>query len=102
MSRKNPRQLIPKKSTRDKAEENARSQLLPSFDAIFRKDYLIYPGYSNEAEYGHPPLSRYQQTMRERIKTNKVTCQYTIRFNAGIVERVTCVPIEPGAYHDGK
>ncbi|KZP21168.1 S-adenosyl-L-methionine-dependent methyltransferase [Athelia psychrophila] len=97
---KNPKQLIPKQSSNDKAEERARSQLLPSFDAVFTQNYSTYPGYTNEIEYAHPPLSRYQKTMREHIYAEKVSSHYTIRFNAGIVERVTYVPMEPGAFHD--
>lgn len=99
--RKNPKQLIRKQSSHDKAEERARAQLLPSFDAVVRPNYSTYPGYTDEIKYGHPPLSRYQKTMREHVYAEKVSSHYTIRFNAGVVERVTCIPMEPGAFHDG-
>ncbi|KAF7965632.1 hypothetical protein HWV62_42606 [Athelia sp. TMB] len=96
----NPRLIIRKPSPKDKAEDKARSRLLPSFDAVISPGYSSYPGYTRECKYTHQALSRYQMSMRAYRNSETVSYQYTLRFGAGIVERVVSVPMQPGAFHN--
>ena len=62
---------------------------IPSFDAD-RRLYAFsasgYPGYPDPVPYCHPPQTRYQKRVRGEAG-DKVTHQYTRRFNEKILER---------------
>ncbi|OBZ65761.1 Acetolactate synthase, mitochondrial [Grifola frondosa] len=87
-----------RKTPADSKEVNARTaDGILAFEAR-NSEISEFPGFTDPAEYAHPPLNRYQKWIRADAG-EKVSYQYTRRFAPNVVERVVNIPLRTGAGH---
>jgi hypothetical protein len=76
----------------EEAIRREREMKIPCFNAdryLYTKPNTEFPGYNGPVRYAFPPRTRYQKRVRNEAN-DKVTYQYTRRFNEKIIERCEC------------